>query len=49
MTDALIAHIFAASPQVRCLAVYAEPGLHSQGPSDLRGAGSSETEPLALT
>lgn len=44
MTDALIASIFAASQQVRYVAVYGEDGLRSQARSDLIGASASETD-----
>jgi hypothetical protein len=44
MSDALIAHIFAASPQVRYVAVYGEDGLHSQARGDLSGASNAETD-----
>ena len=44
MTDALIAHIFAASGDVRYVAVYGEDGLHSQARQDLAAASSSETD-----
>ncbi|MCI0354541.1 MAG: hypothetical protein L0099_05815 [Acidobacteria bacterium] len=44
MTDALIASIFAASQQVRYVAVYGEDGLRSQARSDLSGASSCESD-----
>ena len=44
MTDALIAHIFTASRDVRYVAVYGEDGLRSQVRSDLRESSSSETD-----
>lgn len=44
MTDALIAHIFSASGDVRYVAVYGEDGLHSQARQDVASASSSETD-----
>lgn len=44
MTEALIAHIFTASRDVRYVAVYGEHGLRSQARSDRVGASSSESD-----
>ena len=44
MMEALIAHIFAASQDVRYVAVYGENGLRSQARNDCAGASSSESD-----